>query len=371
MVRPTFPPAIDETYDIPSQGSWPRSNHRFTEESVWAIRASLAAKRPLLLRGEPGIGKSQLARAAAHVLGVPFLSEVVHERTERDDLLYTYDAVARLARAQLGPAIDTDESPVVTGSGTETSKKPDSCGTLSWKERMAESRFICPGVLWWAFDWEGAERQANDFSSHCRKIRLPQKNPTDWTPTDGRTLCGPVVLIDEIDKADPSVPNGLLESLGNEGFSTPQLDREVRLPEGAKMPLIIITTNEERELPAAFLRRCLVLQMRFPNEGNFESVKRFLIDDRARVNWKPELVSDAICERATDLLLRDRKAAQELQLPVPGAAEYLDLIRALVGLADEAEGKDREAVQSEALEEIHRFAYQKNLTESVEEVANQ
>ncbi len=332
-----FNPDVKEIHFIKKHGSWPDAWHRFDEESKWAIRSAIAAKRPLLLRGEPGIGKSQLARAAAKELGVPFLPHVMNERSERDELLYTYDAVARLAVAQMGAA---------------ALQKGE---TL--REKLAETNFICPGVLWWAYEWKEADRQAKCFRDHCRVCPI-HEGPKDWSPTANK-LCGPVVLIDEIDKADPSVPNGLLESLGNEGFSTPQLERAVRLTEGAMPPLVIITTNEERELPAAFLRRCLVLQMAFPNEGDFEAVAKFLITDRARVQWQETQISDAICREIITDLLKDRENARSQGLPVPGAAEFLDIVRILVEFAS-----GNEAEQHEALAHIQKFAFQKNLIET-------
>ncbi len=332
-----FNPSLTEPIDLFEQGSWPASRHKFTPESKWAINAALAAKRPLLLRGEPGIGKSQLARAAAKVLGVPFLSHVVNERSERDDLLYSYDAVARLALAQMGRAAFNDPAEL--------------------RACLEETNFIAPGVLWWAYAWEQAAEWAKKFSDHCRPCAVPVAG--DWTPTAPSTKSGPVILIDEIDKADPSVPNGLLESLGNEGFSIPQLAEPVRLPEGAKPPLVIITTNEERELPSAFLRRCLVLQMPFPDENDAPAVEKFLIEDRARVFWKDSEVSDAVCKLAVSQLLKDRQNAREQGFTPPGAAEFLDVVRILVTLHKGGEEKQRAA-----LEHVGRFAFQKHLIDA-------
>lgn len=330
-----FAPDLEHIYDLPAIDSWPAARHRFDSESCWAVRAALAAERPLLLRGEPGIGKSQLARAAAEFLKVPFLYHVVDERSERDDMLYQYDAVSRLAQAQLAAVVKVGDD-------------------LSWEERMAESRFIRPGALWWAFDWAGASDQAKRYFCECPE---PGK-PEGWTQTPGEghlAPCGSVVLIDEIDKADPSVPNGLLESLGNTGFQTAQLDRAVRLPKGAAPPLVVITTNEERELPAAFLRRCLVLHMRFPPEG--KSVEEFLLE-RARVFWTVEEVGDANCRDAIRLLEEDRKEAGKHGLARPGAAELLDMLRVLARLHS-----GDEAAQRETLSQIRDFALKKNLPE--------
>ena len=288
-----FAPDLSKPLSLPAQDSWPESKHQFDAQSVWAVRAAIAARRPLLLRGEPGIGKSQLARAVAEQLQVPFLYHVVDERSERDELLYSYDAVARLAEAQV----------------SSLTAKED----LKWRSKLAEKNFIRPGVLWWAFNWDDALEQAAEFTKHCRTCKEPAK-PIGWTPDSDRS-CGPVVLVDEI-----------------------------------------ITTNEERELPAAFLRRCLVLQMQFPNDQ--ARAETFLITERARVFWSPAQVSDTVCKEVISQLLQERESARQDGLAVPGAAEFLDILRVLV----ELHGGD-EPRQLTALKEISRFALKKNLEE--------
>lgn len=330
----SFDPDLNTDYPLPKHGTWGESKHRFDETSVWAVRAAISARRPLLIRGEPGIGKSQLARATAEFLKVPFLSHVVDERSERDDLLYSYDAVSRLAQAQVSALVARDDT--------------------HWKATLAERNFIRPGVLWWAFDWASALSQAQQFEKACRGCPEPQ-HPKGWAPGSER-LCGPVVLVDEIDKADPSVPNGLLESLGNEGFQTALLGKEISLPDGARPPLVIVTTNEERELPAAFLRRCLVLQLRFPSDP--VEAERFLIA-RARVFWNEKQVPQTVCKRVVECLLHDRQEAGRGGLAIPGASEFLDLIRIL---ADQPYAGD-EAGQLRALEKIRAFALEKNVPE--------
>ncbi len=91
--------------DLPPRGVWPKQYHRFDQDSIDAVNAALSSSRPLLVRGEPGIGKSQLARAVARCLRRPYLEMVVDARTEARDLLWTYDAVARLADAQVEGAL--------------------------------------------------------------------------------------------------------------------------------------------------------------------------------------------------------------------------------------------------------------------------
>jgi MoxR-like ATPase len=279
--------------DLPEDGLAPAGVHVFDLESVEAINAALAAERPLLVRGEPGSGKSQLARAAAVALGRPFLSAVIDARTEARDLFYTFDAVERLAEAQLlGASQDLDRS------------------------RLAVERFLTPGPLWWAFDWGWARRQAAE-------VRAPEPTPPDgWEPGQGVVL-----LIDEIDKADSSVPNGLLEALGQGRFTCPG-GKTVAWQTQAR-PLVVITTNEERTLPDAFQRRCLVLQLSLPDDQPEELVAWLM--ERGKAHF-PSL-GETILRLAAQQLAQDRAAVKRRGLMPPGGAEYLDLLRALQDLA--------------------------------------
>src|SRR3954466_8336689 len=165
------------------RGCLPGPVHVFERETIQAVNAALAAGRPLLVRGEPGIGKSQLARAAAKCLGKAYIPHVVDSRTESRDLLWHFDAVERLAEAQLSGALR--ENP-------ETVRK-----------RLEVQNYLRPGPLWWAFDWQDAEKQA----------RLVQASPPSQRD-GGDSSKGCVVLVDEIDKAETDVPNGLLEAFG-------------------------------------------------------------------------------------------------------------------------------------------------------------
>jgi MoxR-like ATPase len=333
-----FNPTITEDISLPAQDSWPETKHRFDEDSVWAIRSALASKRPLLIRGEAGVGKSQLARAAAHVLKVPFLYYVVNARCECNDLMFTYDAVARLAKAQ------------VVGMNHNTE---------DWGQQLAEERFIRPGRLWWAFDWDSARKQAKISCRNpkCEKVQeccptcAEPSRPNGWEPGKG---C--VVLIDEIDKAESDLPNGLLESLGNTGFQVPLIGKVVALPEKVEPPLVVVTTNEERELPAAFLRRCLVLQM---NLGKTEEEQKTFLTERGQVHFTPAQISDSICEMAIQQLLEDRRNAIYQGPAKPGAAEFLDLLRILVDLYP---GNTEE--QEKVLKSISKFAFRKNVEDS-------
>ncbi len=337
-----FKPDTDDVFEIGETGSWPATKHRFERNSVLAVQTALAAERPLLISGDPGVGKSQLARAAAHVMNVPFLYYVVSTRTEHTDLLYSYDAVSRLAQAQvLGHAV----SPA------------------SWQEQLKEDRYLRPGVLWWAFDWAGARQQAKRWCRNegcsvqkgccdgCGEPNHPLegKGSKQWQP--GR---GCVVLVDEIDKADTDMPNGLLESFGNNGFQVPYAQDAVARKADHVAPLLIITTNQERELPAAFVRRCLVLHMAIPGEKP-EDRKQFLIR-RGQDHCHEWISSEKVYQQAVDHLFKDRQAARDAHALVkPGSAEYLDLLYALSRLCPNDEG-----AQLRKLDELREFVFCKS-----------
>jgi len=282
---------------IRSADGLPEAAHVFDADSVLAIRSALAAKRPLLLRGEPGVGKTQLAAAAARVLGRPLVSFVVDARTEASDLLWSFDSVRRLAEAQLCGALKLSDDGI--------------------EERLSVERFLAPGPLWWGFDWDSADKQAERSGAR----RLDVEKGCD--PARG---C--VVLIDEIDKADTDVPNGLLEALGAGRFK-PEAGETVSVANHS--PLVVVTTNEERALPDAFVRRCLVHRLELPGDG----LKEFLVE-RARVHFQRmdehdtefigEPLDDDLLGTAADMLIDDRGKATA---PLPGLAEYLDLLRAV------------------------------------------
>lgn len=271
--------------------------HLLQVREIHAINAALAAGRPLLVRGEPGVGKSQLARAAAKTLGRAFVKHVIDSHTESRDLMWTFDAVKRLAEAQLAGALRGDSAKA--------------------REDLAVNRFLNPGPLWWALNWTSAEAQARLAETECPS----QPDGGDWQK-------GTVLLLDEIDKAETEVPNGLLEVLGAREFTPVGHSRPIRAV-GAP-PLVIITTNEERVLPDAFLRRCLVLHLSLP-ETEAELIA-FLVA-RGQAHF-PD-ASMALLREAAEMLHADRAAAIQQQIrPYPGQAEYLDLLRAVLGMAD-------------------------------------
>ena len=283
----------DEPVQLVSEPGIPEQVHLFDDNSRLAVKSALAAGRPLLVRGEPGVGKTQLAAATAKALGRPLVPCVVNARTESTDLLWHFDSVRRLAEAQV-------------------------CGVLELtaeqlEEKLHVTRFVEPGPLWWGFDWHGAKQQSQTHGFNAPTVG------DGIDPDRGR-----VVLIDEIDKADSDLPNGLLEALGSGRF-TPQGCPAVAMSDPA--PLVIVTTNEERVLPDAFIRRCLVLYLTLPDDD--EQLTTLLVK-RGREHF-PEIADDLLTT-AAKLLVDDRRLASP---PKPGQAEFLDLLRAVQKLVDQ------------------------------------
>ncbi len=310
----------DHPIDLPECDTWPKGRHQFDPIAVHAINAALATGRPLLVRGEPGTGKSQLARAVAAHMGWLFVAEVVHARSESQDLLWHLDAVSRLGEAQ---AVAAQRS----GDGVV----PD------LKERLDPLSYMAPGPLWWVFDWGSADRQ----SRRCKRYRhrRPERPHDEWQADGGRVL-----LIDEIDKADADLPNGLLETLGNGRFGVPHHEETITVCKGELPPLVVITTNEERELPAAFLRRCLVLHLWLPDDDPKnrdhppETKRKQLISwlvARGRVHFAEvdQPLDGEVMREAAGHLADDRQLAEQHGVTKPGQAEYLDLLTALHELA--------------------------------------
>lgn len=276
---------------------FPAAGHLWSQPEIDALILAYAARRPLLVRGEAGSGKSQIARAAAAVMGCGQpLVEVIHPRFEALDLLYRLDAVERLADAQDHQLDPTNQ------------------------------KYVKKGRLWEAIE----------------QMR------------DGQRV--PVLLIDEIDKADADVPNALLDVLGNRSFAVPPLNKVTVRAEGGRLPLIIITTNEERELPAAFVRRCVVLNVNPPDQ------------DAAFIDWlkvrgrvhRDLNIANAARELAARQVLEDRKAATAAGYPKVGLAEYIDLLTALHDLTQDSPQAQRDAEQTGWLTRLSVFALVKN-----------
>ena len=177
-----------------------------TEDLKVAVNASIALERPLLIKGEPGTGKTMLAIEVAKALGAPLIEWHIKSTTKAVQGLYEYDAVMRLRDSQLGDPRATDIE-----------------------------NYIKRGKMWEAFE----------------------------SPTR------PVLLIDEVDKADIEFPNDLLQELDRMEFYVYELNRTIK---AAQRPIVMITSNNEKELPDAFLRRCFFHYIRFPDEATMQAI---------------------------------------------------------------------------------------------------
>ena len=315
--------------------------HIFDEADCYALWAAYAAGRPLLVRGKPGTGKSQMAKAIAEQLGWAFVSEVIRGSTELSDLHWHFDAIGRLSEAQA------------------MSFKPQG-STDDWENRANPLRFLSPGAFWWAYDWQSAEQQ---YQACMTKLHPAPEPEQPESLAASQQPHGVVLLIDEIDKAEPDLPNGLLETLGQYQFTVPYLNQqaaqsELKNPiqaEPARL-LIVITTNEERELPSAFVRRCLVHTLKMEESAEqingIEKRVAWLIA-RAQLHFGSQ-ISEDVYRKAAELLWQDRTSGNYLRYP-PGLAEYIDLLKALRGLEP--------GEQARRLEKIASYTLKKEVTE--------
>ncbi len=331
--RPSIPPLeafLKAPIPLVQRAEVAEQWHVFDRDSAQAIRAALASRRPLLVRGEPGVGKTQLAAAAAKVLNRPLVTRVVDSRTESRDLLWTFDAVMRLADAQAASSFLPTKKRLWANPGESAAERP-SLNKQDLRKALDVADYVRPGPLWWAFDWDSALQQATQSGTTPPAVR------GEADPKNGR-----VVLIDEIDKADTDVPNGLLEALGAGQFSPQGRAEPVRIVE--PFPLVVVTTNEERVLPAAFVRRCFVLHLGLPDDH--EKLMKLLVE-RAKVHF-PNAGDggEGLFRKAAKLIADERADARERFVkPLPGQAEFLDLLRAVLELG-ESDGDPEELLDS-------------------------
>jgi MoxR-like ATPase len=291
-MKPLFDPAaVAQPFDagradrLGDRGSVESLPYIYADEITLAVNVALAAGRPLLVRGHPGTGKSSLARNVAETLGWRFHGVTVSSRTSARDLQWSFDTVARLADAQALP------------EGADLPPR-------AW--------YLLPGVLWWAFD--PASAQLRGLAEDPGEGFAAATDPSPINPGAARS----VVLIDEIDKADPDVPNDLLVPLGSYQF---------RVEDGPPVraetpPLVIITTNEERELPRAFLRRCVILALKPPKSTRLRAIAAAHFPE-----LDPVLVEDVLTAYR-----QVRSDKIDLNEPPPSVAEFLDALAACDGL---------------------------------------
>jgi MoxR-like ATPase len=260
-----------------------------------AVQIALATRRPLLLFGDPGSGKSSLAAHIAHTRNWRYYEHVVTSRTVTQDLLWTFDAVRRFADASAHAAAGTP---------------------------FDEHRYVTPGVLWWAFDYSSALRRGANA--------VPASTATEplQTINADRDEGGAVVLIDEIDKADPDMPNGILVPLGSGEFTVVETGTRVRQRGADGRPgqrLIVITSNGERELPQPFIRRCVVASLKAPDARELEMIA---VEHLNAYEGGVSPESLALARELAREVVKARKPAQMYGHRAPSTAEYLDALSA-------------------------------------------
>ncbi len=182
------------------------SDYIATDDLKVAVNAAVTLRRPLLVKGEPGTGKTVLAHEIAKAVGAPLIEWNIKSTTKAQQGLYEYDAVARLRDGQLG------------------------------------------------------EKRVHDIRNYIKKGKL-------WEAFTAEQL--PVLLIDEIDKADIEFPNDLLQELDRMSFDVYETQERI---EAKERPIVVITSNNEKELPDAFLRRCFFHYIKFPDRDTMQSI---------------------------------------------------------------------------------------------------
>ncbi|WP_149586948.1 AAA family ATPase [Tabrizicola flagellatus] len=244
-----------------------------SDDLALAVNAAVRLERPLLVKGEPGTGKTELARQVAGALGLPLIEWHVKSTTKAQQGLYEYDAVSRLRDSQLGEA------------------------------RVHDVRnYIRKGKLWQAFEAEGRV----------------------------------VLLIDEIDKADIEFPNDLLQELDRMEFHVYETGETIR---AKARPVVIITSNNEKELPDAFLRRCFFHYIRFPDPETLAAIVRVHFPD----------IKDRLLTAALTQFYEIREVPGLKKKP--STSEVLDWLRLL--LAEDLAPEDLRKDAKGALPRLH------------------
>jgi len=244
-----------------------------TDDLTIAVNAAVTLERPLLVKGEPGTGKTELARQVSNALGLPMIEWNIKSTTRAQQGLYEYDAVSRLRDSQLG------------------------------EERVHDVKnYIRKGKMWQAFESE-------------EKV---------------------VLLIDEIDKADIEFPNDLLQELDKMEFFVYETGETIK---ALNRPIVIITSNNEKELPDAFLRRCFFHYIRFPE---METLKKIVEVHHPGI--KETLLTTALTQFYE---IRDQQGLKKK----PSTSEVLDWLKLL--LAEDMDAADLKKDGKSALPKLH------------------
>ena len=248
-------------------------NYIATEDLMIAVNAAVTLERPLLIKGEPGTGKTELAKQVSLGLNLEMLEWNIKSTTKAQQGLYEYDAVSRLRDSQLG------------------------------------------------------DERVNDVSNYIRKGKL-------WDAFESKQKV--VLLIDEIDKADIEFPNDLLQELDKMAFYVYETGQTIS---AKQRPVVIITSNNEKELPDAFLRRCFFHYIKFPDQETLRKIVKVHYPD-----IKDNLLSTALTQFFE---IREQSGLKKK----PSTSEVLDWLKLL--LADDLNPEDLRRDSSSALPKLH------------------
>lgn len=266
-----------------------------SDEIKIALKVALVTNRPLLVSGLPGSGKTTLAKAVAESQGWSLLQHTLTSRSRLEDLTGEIDQLQRLHDAHVA-------------AGNNNGLMPD------WA-------YLKPGLFWWGFDAASAllkGKSENEITALGNSFRPPSKPKTLRD-----NVAGIVILLDEIDKAEPDLPNDLLEPLDRRSFQLPD-GTEIKAADDLQM-LVVITTNGERDLPPAFLRRCIHLELQSPDSEALQRIAAFHFKEASASN---QAVFAAVANKFADLVA----AAKDTGRRPPGTSEYLDAVRACLEL---------------------------------------
>ena len=248
-------------------------NYIATEDLMIAVNAAVTLERPLLIKGEPGTGKTELAKQVSLGLKLEMLEWNIKSTTKAQQGLYEYDAVSRLRDSQLG------------------------------------------------------DERVNDVSNYIKKGKL-------WDAFESKQKV--VLLIDEIDKADIEFPNDLLQELDKMAFYVYENGQTIS---AQQRPVVIITSNNEKELPDAFLRRCFFHYIKFPDQETLRKIVKVHYPD-----IKDNLLSTALTQFFE---IREQSGLKKK----PSTSEVLDWLKLL--LADDLKSEDLRRDNSSALPKLH------------------
>ena len=244
-----------------------------TDDLIIAVNAAITLERPLLIKGEPGTGKTELAQQVSKALDLETIEWHIKSTTKASQGLYEYDAVSRLRDSQLG------------------------------------------------------DRKVNDIKNYIRKGKL-------WQAFEAKKKC--VLLIDEIDKADIEFPNDLLQELDKMEFHVYETDENIK---AIQRPVVIITSNNEKELPDAFLRRCFFHYIKFPD---LETMKAIVHSHFPKI--KETLLAVALTQFYE---VRDTAGIKKK----PSTSEVLDWLKLL--LSEDLSAADLKLSGSDSLPVLH------------------